>query len=318
LLHLNEGRTLTLETIPPYSFELTVHKPAGWWWSTPYEVYENGRLWTVTRFNGFIVGLRLESEVTNKKRVVNVTTFASKELSELENEEIKATIERALRTKEDLQEFYALASKDKILKETANSLCGMHTVSWPELFPALILAVTLQMAPMKRSNEMMDLLICNFGEEVSFDGKNVYYWPSTKEIASTSIEILQSKGKLGYRAKNLVSIAASLEVGFPTMDELYKMERLEAKKRLLSLRGIGDYSAELVMPGMGFPLDVWSAKIFGVLFKGEVPEDPRQDIPELKRIAEDRWGKWAGYAFVYLLNDLRGLSGRVGLDLTKF
>ncbi len=102
------------------------------------------------------------------------------------------------------------------------------------------------------------------------------------------------------------------------MDELYAMEPQEAKKKLLTLQGIGEYSAELVMPKMGFPLDVWSAKIFHVLFFGNEPQNPREAIPALKKVADERWGDWRGYAFVYILNDLANLSKRVGIDLTKF
>jgi 3-methyladenine DNA glycosylase/8-oxoguanine DNA glycosylase len=47
----------------------------------------------------------------------------------------------------------------------------MHTIGWPELFPALILAVSLQLVPMKRTNQMMNLLMANFGDQASFAGK---------------------------------------------------------------------------------------------------------------------------------------------------
>jgi len=227
-------------------------------------------------------------------------------------------LRRALRTDEDLTDFYTLAEKDDILRQTARELCGMHTVAWPELFPALVLAVTLQMAPMKRSNQMMDLLMQGFGENAVFDGKNVRYWPSTKKISSTPPKELQEKAKLGYRAKNLVAIAAALEAWFPTMDELYAMDTAEAKETLMSLFGIGNYSAELVMLGMGFPLDVWSAKIFGILFHGKVPENPCSSIVELMKIGRQRWDKWAGLAFFYILNDLPRLSKRVNVDLTGY
>jgi hypothetical protein len=69
---------------------------------------------------------------------------------------------------------------------------------------------------------------------------------------------------------------------------------------------------------MGFPLDVWSAKIFGVLFRGSIPENPRKAVPELKLEGERRWGRWAGLAFVYVLNDLPALSKHVGADLMGF
>jgi DNA-3-methyladenine glycosylase II len=194
----------------------------------------------------------------------------------------------------------------------------MRTVPWPELFPALTLAVTLQMVPMKRSSQMMNLLIENFGDNVVFDGKKIAYWPSPEKIAGLTTAELDAKAKLGYRAKNLMSIAKTLTNGFPTMDQLWKCSPEEVKAQLMSLRGIGEYSAEIVMPGMGFPLDVWSAKIFHILLLGKEPESPRETILELKKIAEERWGKWRGHAFVYVLNDLPKLSERIGVDLTKF
>ncbi len=315
---LRKAFSTEFKAIPPYDFELTVQKPAGWWWSTPDESFEKGTLWTATCFKGALIGLRLESHGTVKTPRIECTVFSEKALSKEEQQDTMQILQRALRTKEDMHKFYVLAKKDKILREVAKDLCGMHTVAWPELFPALILAVTLQMAPIKRSNQMMDLLMENFGDRIHFDGKTMRYWPSPKRIAYASVEELKVKAKLGYRAANIVAIAKALEAGFPTMDELYSLEPAEAKKKLLSLRSIGEYSAELVMPSMGFPLDVWSAKIFSVLFFGKIPENPRELIPQLKKEAEKRWGKWMGYAFVYVLNDLPRLSKRVGFDLTRF
>ncbi len=307
-----------LEAVPPFSFELTVHKPAGWWWSTPNEKFQQGTFWSATRFNGNLYGLKLKPLGTVKKPRIDCQIFSDGKVGEANEQGLKDMLHRSMRTDEDLTEFYALAKNDDILHDVAKELYGMHTIAWPELFTAFILAVTLQMAPMKRSNQMMDLLIENFGDDVHFDHKVVRYWPSTKKIAATPPEELQAKAKLGYRASNLVSIAQALEAGFPSMDDLYAMEPEEAKKKLLTLRGIGDYSAELVMPGMGFPLDVWSAKIFSILFHKKTPSNPREAIPDLKKEAEERWGRWRGYAFVYVLNCLPCLSKQVGVDLTKF
>jgi DNA-3-methyladenine glycosylase II len=317
-LNLKEACSLELEAVPPYSFELTVHKPAGWWWSTPAEIFEDSTCWTVTRFRNLLLGLKLESTGTLQKPRIQCTVFAKAELSHAIEQDIMRMLKRALRTEEDLTEFYKLAQKDKILSAVVKDLYGMRTVAWPELFPALILAVTLQMAPMKRSNQMMELLIANFGEKARFDGKTIRYWPSPSKIAASTADELKAEAKLGYRATNLVAIAKALTQGFPTMDELWTMNTEEAKKKLVTLRGIGDYSADIVVPSMGFPLDVWSAKIFHILFFGKEPENPRKAIPVLKQTADERWGKWRGYAFVYVLNDLPKLSKRVGVDLTQF
>jgi DNA-3-methyladenine glycosylase II len=317
-LNVKKAYSAEFEAVPPYSFELTVHKPAGWWWSTPNEIFENNVLWTTARFNSQLVGLKLESAGTLQKPQVCCEVFAEKKMNDTDKAMVTRMVKRALRVEENISEFYTLARNDHVLRGVVEDLYGMRIMGWPELFPALILAVTLQMAPMKRSNRMMDLLIENFGSNVSFDGKTIAHWPSPEKIANLTIDELKVKAKLGYRADNLVSIAKALEAGFSTVDQLEKLPPEEAKKQLLSLRGIGDYSADIVVPGMGFPLDVWSAKIFQVLLLGKETEKPRDAIPVLKKTAEKRWGKWRGYAFVYVLNDLPKISERIGVDLTKF
>ena len=306
------------EAASPYNFELTLRKPAGWYWSTPDETCEKDTCWSATRFNGELLGIKLHSAGTVRKPRINCTVYSQSKVDDSSQQTITQMLKRALKVEEDLTGFYKLSQKDDVLQGVVKDLYGMHTIGWPELFPPLILAVSLQMAPMKRSNQMMDLLIENFGENANFDGKTIRYWPSAQTIANVPVAELKEKAKLGYRAKNLKAIAATLTQGFLSMDELAAMEPEEAKAKLLTLYGIGEYSAELVMPRTGFPLDVWSAKIFSVLFYGKVPENPRNAIPALKIEAEQRWGNWRGYAFVYVLNDLPKLSKRLGVDLTKF
>jgi DNA-3-methyladenine glycosylase II len=317
-LNLKEVFTVEFEAISPYSFELTLHKPAGWYWSTPEETIEKDTCWSVTRFKGELLGLKLHSTGTIRKPLIQCSIYSKTKVDKSDKQAIIGMLKRALKVEEDLTAFYELSQKDDILQGVVKDLYGMHTIGWPELFPALILAVSLQMAPMKRSNQMIDLLMANFGENASFEGKTIRYWPSAQIIAKLTTEELQVKAKLGYRAKNLKAIATTLTQGFPSMDELYVMKPEEAKEKLLTLQGIGEYSAELVMPKTGFPLDVWSAKIFNMLFYGKIPEKPRDVIPSLKEAAEQRWGNWKGYAFVYVLNDLPKISKRVGEDLTKF
>jgi DNA-3-methyladenine glycosylase II len=313
-----EKHRVEFSAVSPYNFELTVHKPAGWWWSTPNEVFQNDVLWTTARLNSRLYGLRLNATGNIRKPAVSCSIFSSRSMNSQEKDGITQTLERALGVKEDVSEFYVMAGKDKILRELVKDLFGMRTMAWPELFPALVLAVTLQMAPMKRSNQMMALLIKNFGEEICFGGKSIAHWPSPEKIARLKVEELKTKAKLGYRAQNLLSIAQRIRNGFPTVDDLANMPIDEAKKQLMTLRGIGDYSADIIVPGMGFPLDVWSAKIFSVLLFGKEPESPREAIKELKKAAEERWGKWRGHVFVYVLNGLPRISKRIGIDLTRF
>jgi DNA-3-methyladenine glycosylase II len=308
----------TFKATPPYDFSLTVQKPAGWSFLTPFETFEDRTLWTGMRVNsGKTFGLKLRSIGTVEKPKISCEVFSREKLSAEKRKELLRAITRTLSLKENISEFYALAERDTLVKSLVGDLYGMRRTRRPDIFPSLILAVTLQMAPISRSDQMMNLLIRNYGEEIRFDGKNVLYWPSPHRIAKAEVRELEERCKLGYRAKILKGIAETVSKGFPTPRELEKMSPTEAKAKLMELKGIGEYSADVVTPHPGFALDVWSAKIFNLLLFGQEAISPRSIIPKLKEIAEDRWGKWKGYVFTYVLNDLHNLSRRFSLNLTE-
>lgn len=309
---------LRLKAVPPYDFALTVHKPAGWSLLTPFEIFEKGVLWTAGRTpSGEVFGLKLRSIGTVGRPAISCEAYSRQELGASERRELSKTIGWMLNLREDIREFYALAKRDPLVKVLVKDLYGMRNTKQPDIFSRLILAVTLQMAPITRSDQMMTLLIKEYGERIKFDGKEILYWPSPERIANAEVRELERKCKLGYRAKSLKDIAETVQAGFPSLQELEKMSAEEAKAKLMELRGIGEYSADIVSPHPGFALDVWSAKIFSMLILGEKAESPRNAIPKLKKIAEDRWGQWRGYVFIYVLHDLKNLSSRFNLNLTQ-
>ncbi len=309
---------MKFEAVPPYDFELTVRKPAGWSFLTPYEMFENGALRTAMRtYSGEIFGLKLGSLGTVEKPEIRCKLYSREKLVAKEKRELSEILRWMLNVREDITRFYALAKRDSLVRSLAKDLYGMRITKDPDLFSRLILAVTLQMAPIKRSNQMMNLLINEFGERVKFDKKEVLCWPSATRIAKAQTNELEEKCKLGYRARVLKGIAATLIKGFPSLLELETMAPDEARIKLMELKGIGEYSADIVSPHHGFALDIWSAKIFSLLLLGVKPESPRHEIPELKKAAEARWGRWRGYVFIYVLNDLENLSRRLGVNLRE-
>ncbi len=306
-----------LRAVPPFDFLLTVRKPAGWSLLTPFEIFESDTLWTAMRTpSGKIFGLKLRSVGTVQKTEVSCELYSHEKLSIRKRKELSDTIAWMLNLEEDIRHFCALAERDPLVKVLVKDLYGMRITKRPDIFPRLILAVTLQMAPIRRSDQMMNLLIKEYGDKIRFDGKEILYWPFPERIARANVRELEQRCKLGYRAKSLKGIAESVSRGFPVIQQLETMSAEDAKAKLMELKGIGEYSADIVSPHPGFALDVWSAKIFNVLLFGEKAESPRDIIPKLKKIAEERWGKWRGYVFTYVLNDLDNLSRKYNLNLT--
>lgn len=305
-----------IRPIAPYSFDLTLRKPAGWSLFTPFEVYEKGVIWTATHLDGVLTGIRLSSKGTAGKPRVAAKIFLEDEPSEGLLDKMTALLERELGADEDLSEFYRIARRDRILKHTLDDLYGMHNTFSNSVFDDAVLSILLQMAPLKRSNEMMSCFISRYGDAAEFDCRKISTWPLPKAVAKVRALDMARGCKLGYRAKRISELARKIHgEGFPTTEELERLSPEDAKQRLLELPGIGDYSADIINPHGGFPIDVWSVEVFGKLFYGKEPKNNRNAIEKIKKEGLRRWGKWAWMAFFYTVQDLENLSRKMGIKL---
>ncbi|HUJ57322.1 MAG TPA: hypothetical protein VLX92_02480 [Kofleriaceae bacterium] len=324
-----------LEPEPPYDFALTVHKPAGWSLFTPYERFEAGTLWTATHLRGVLTGIRLASAGTTSRPRIAVRLFFAQRPSRGDAEAMKQQLRAALGIDDSLAEFYELARKDRILSHAIRHLRGMHDTSPTTLFSEACLAILLQMAPLARSNAMMSAFIACYGPTAEFDGKKIRAWPTAARIARLRPRELATSCKVGYRAKLLIALAKRLADGtFPSIEssgsararsnakrcgdpieQLRAMPPAEARQLLMQLPGIGDYSADIINPHGGFPIDAWSVEVFSQLFYGKVPARNRDSIEKVKREGLRRWGRWAWLAFFYVVQDLRRLSEALGVEL---
>ena len=295
MVKLSHSLTFEIKPIPPYNFNITIRKPAGWPLFTPLEIYGESSLWTAVFLSDVLVGLRLISKGTTENPHIETKIFLEKKPSELLLDKIKKALVHSIGADDDLHEFYALAKNDPILKYVVVDLFGMHsTSSGDTVFPDAILAILLQMAPVKRSNEMMDCVITKYDEKAEFDRKTIYIWPTPMMLAKLNPETLAKGCKIGYRAKRIVKLAEKLaKEGFPALEELEKLSPEDAKNKLMELPGIGDYSADIINPHGGFPIDVWSAEVFGKLFFGKEPANNRQAVEQVKSEGIRRWGKWS-------------------------
>ena len=315
-MRLSRSFAFEIKPIPPYNFNLTIKKPAGWSLFNPFEIYNKNTMWTVTHVDGLLIGIKLQSKGNVRNSIISVKVFTKKALNKKEQSNLKDRIAYALGANQDLKPFYTMAAKDKILKHVVEDLYGMHDTSPTAIFPEAVLAILLQMAPLKRSNEMMASFINSYGEKAEFDGVSIKAWPTPEKASKLTNAELARKCKVGYRAKSIINLANLLaKQSFPSISELEGMEPAEAKKLLMSLPGIGDYSSDIINPHGGFPIDVWSAEVFGKLFFGREPKNNRDAVERVKNEGIKRWGPWSWMAFFYVVQDLENLSNKLGKKL---
>ncbi|MHA1583134.1 MAG: DNA-3-methyladenine glycosylase family protein [Candidatus Baldrarchaeia archaeon] len=257
-----------LECLPPYSFDLTVNKRTrfgiNWYWITPYETYHKGVMWSGIRLhNDKPVGLKVKATGSLQKPKILLEVFSEASFSNREEKEIVEIVDRCLGLKDDIISFYTFAEGFPYLKQSVEDLYGMRVCSFPDLFSAVILAITLQTASYGRTERMIKLIYRNYGYKILFDDVEVIVCPSPVKIANVSEEELKSKCNLGYRTTFIKACAEAIaSQKAPTIKKLADMKAEEAKRALMSLKGIGEYSAEIITPHPSFPADVWSVKFF--------------------------------------------------------
>ena len=303
-MHLHPHHRFSLQIPDPFDFSLTVAKPAGWHWATPKETFEDGVLWSGMYLGEEPVGLKLHTG----KKWVDVRVFTRKALEEGALRELKDLVRSGLGADEDLPGFYRFARDDPVLSTTVADLYGMRVGMFDDIFGDTILAILLQMAPMARSNQMMEAVLDLYGTTLEFDGKTVILWPRAETIAGVDPGELREKAKLGYRAERLVHAAQYLVAHPISQRDLSLLSQEEAVRQVTSIPGIGPYSAGIILGGSSLPVDTWSVMFLSELFLGETPENPRKEIPGVVSKLAARWGKWSWLAFVYVANDLPNLA----------
>lgn len=290
--------TILLEGVPSYSFELTAHKPRYGYLFTPFETYSRNTLWSGARFADMSTGLKIESISDVEKPELLTTLFTEGSLS---NNELKAIIEDIkwlLQLNEDVSEFYTIAERYPVLKQCRDDLYGMRDTPFLDVFSGIIVAVTLQNTSWKRSSEMTMAVYKNYGEKIVFDNHEILICPSIEKIAACDAEKFRVDCKLGYRAEYIRRAAKTILEGFPDMAALRMTTEVEAKKKLMEIYGIGEYSAEIITPHPSFRLDSWGAKIFSTILgiKGDVGDYVTKEF-----------GMWRGYVYAYILHNLDNL-----------
>ncbi|MBI3858630.1 MAG: hypothetical protein HY296_00095 [Thaumarchaeota archaeon] len=301
--------------MPPYNFELTMSKPAGWRLFNRNEVFDRETLWTSARFEGEPVGFRLRSYGTTERPRIQVRAYSKRPMSSLSVSKLANKISFLIGADDELAPFYSMARGDGVLKHTLDDLYGMHKTLRFSLFDSVILGVCLQMATLRRTLSMMDSIDATYGDSLEFDGRRMLTAPSPQRIARLDVAEFSRACKLGYRGRYIVESAKIITHGFPDVEELAKMTPLEAKEKIMELPGLGDFSADIASPHGGFPIDAWSVHVFSVLLFGKDTVDGRGAIERVKKAGINRWGRWSWMAFFYVAQDIPDLSARLGVRL---
>ncbi|SOC43235.1 DNA-3-methyladenine glycosylase family protein [Ureibacillus acetophenoni] len=207
---------------------------------------------------------------------------------------------------QDLGEFYRLASRDKVLKMLVQKYEGLRIMCIPDLFEALVWAVMGQQINLTFAYTLKKRFVEQFGESITFEGDEFWVFPSFEEIATLSVEDLTKLQISTRKAEYIIGIAKEMVTRKLSKELLLQREDYnEMKKSLMSIRGIGAWTADYVLMKCLHEATAFPIADVGLHngLKNVLGLEKKPSIEEIEGYAAG-WKGWQAYATFYLWRSL--------------
>ncbi len=296
-LILNKKKTLILEPKAPYNFDYSIHNPSHY--PTPLNKWEQGKLWFSFRFKNKLIGIKFENLGTVSKPKIKANFYYKSKLDEEYINLLLRELDYRFEFKEDYSEFYKKFDKDKLISKILKKFKGMHNFCIEGLYEYLMIAILLQNANVKRTVQMTNAMLENYGDKIEFDGIKLYSIWKPEKILKVSEEELRAL-KVGYRAKSFLRATEDcIKINEFSMRNL---DNAELRKELLKIYGVGPASVDYIMIGTYHrnilnTIPPWEAKIYSRLL-GLKTTNPKKIMIFLDKHYGEHKSKVIGHLFM--------------------
>jgi len=181
--------------------------------------------------------------VTQRKTTLDVTV-TGETLSPAVKRATIVAIERLLGIKVDLSDFYKFASAHPRLKELAQPFRGLKPPRFASVFEGVVNGITCQQLSLTVGIIFLNRLAERCG--LSF-APGMYAFPRPEDVVRLKVRDLRLLGYSGSKARSLIELAGSIVEGRLDLTELEELDNQECFQRLVTLRGIGRWTAEYVL-----------------------------------------------------------------------
>lgn len=205
----------------------------------------------------------------------------------------------------DLGEFVEMAKSDKILSSLIEKFHGLRIVGIVGVFEALAWSVIGQQINLHFAYKMKSALVKKYGLQITFKGEDYFAFPNPEIIAELQIKDLLPLQFSRQKADYLIGIAILLTAGKLQKAELESYDYHETINKLVSIRGIGPWSANYVAMRClkkmeAFPID--DAGLQNAL-KNKLGLNQKPDRKQIENLGVS-WNPWQAYATLYLWRSL--------------
>lgn len=196
-----------------------------------------------------------------------------------------------------------LSKIDNYLKQSIEYGEGIRILN-QDLWETLISFIISANNNIPRIKGIIERLSKAYGDEIVFEDKTYYTFPSPEQLSKASIEDLRKLG-LGFRDKRVYDTTKMVLNGDIDLEELKNEKDTKVlKEKLLTFPGVGPKVADCILLfGLKrfevFPIDVWVRRVMNDLYiKNE--DETKVNKKEIEKLAKDKYKNLAGLAQQYL------------------
>lgn len=294
---LKKVASTELDALEPFDFAATASAYNFSWY------FDGERLLIPIASGGAVASVRRSEEG------VLVELYSAGEVDE---ESALSAVSFHLGLREDLSEFWSLASRDPLLAAASERLRGMRLRS-TDLWAAFVIATCQQNASFRQGWGMVRNLFDLLGARVTVSGRELVIPPSPSDVLKAGAGALKAAG-VGYRAAAVVEGAKLFQV---RGEELARMGREEFEEALCSLKGVGPYTARVAaLFGLRRyevnPVDRWLSRVSSAAYGVEL-----SSLEEAEEFWASRWGRWTGLAAFFTTIVTDALPARKAVERVR-
>ncbi len=193
-----------------------------------------------------------------------------------------ATVERMLGMRVKLTQWYKRVEPYPWLAYLARELRGLRPPRYPTLWEALAHAIVFQQISIHAAGAIMRRVVETLGTPVAAGALELYPFPGPLAVLSADDLVLRNAGLSANKISHLRSAATSLLHGAISEERIESLPSAQAAEELARVRGIGPWSAAVVLlRGFG-RLDVFPRNDSGVARSIRMLSgDPHLDVEQM-------------------------------------
>lgn len=283
------GAPLSLPVLPPFRLDLTVEALRRLASNVVDVIGSDGTFYRALRDDK---GAALLAVRQRDGRTIEVRATGRN------SERWLATVGRMLGTRVNLRAWYECAAQIAWLAPIANALRGLRPPRYPTLWEACAHAILFQQISIHAAAAIMRRAVETLGESLTVGSVRCVAFPPPSRWLEASDECLRTAGISANKIAHLRAAAQAVTDGTLAEEELEQLSTPDAAARLCAVRGIGSWSASVVLlRGLG-RLDTFPLRDSGVarsltLLSGAVNIDQHELL--------ERLGDMRGMLYYHLL-----------------